>query len=63
MSCLEIKVVFKMRQNCSLKSRLKSTLIFEVKYMCCLEIKVVFKMCENPLFITITTQTNDLGVK
>ena len=59
MSCLEIKVVFKMRQNCSLKS----TLIFEVKYMCCLEIKVVFKMCENPLFITITTQTNDLGVK
>ena len=30
-SCLEIKVVFKMRQNCSLKSRLKSTLIFEVK--------------------------------
>ena len=44
MSCLEIKVVFKIRQKCSLKSRLKSTLISEVKFMSCLEIKVVFKM-------------------
>ena len=42
MSCLDIKVVFKMLQHCSLKSRLKSTLIFEVKFMGCLETRVVF---------------------
>ena len=47
MSRLEIKVVFKIRQNCSLKSRLKSTLIFEVKFMSRLEIKVVFKMRQD----------------
>ena len=42
MSCLEIKVVYKMCQKCFLKSRLKSTLIFEVKIMSCLKIKVKF---------------------
>ena len=52
MSRLEIKVVFKIRQNCSLKSRLKSTLIFEVKFMSRHEIKVVFKMRQDSLFIT-----------
>ena len=43
-----IKVVFKMRQNCSLKS----TLIFEVKSISCLEIKVRYQICQNSLFIT-----------
>ena len=52
MSRLEIKVVFKMRQNCYLKSRLKTTLIFEVKFTSRLEIKVVFKMRQDSLFIT-----------
>ena len=42
MSCLVIKVVLEMCQNYSLKSRLKSTLIFAVKFLSCLEIKVVF---------------------
>ena len=42
MTCLEIKVVYKMRQKCFLKSRLKSALIFEVKFMSCLKIKVKF---------------------
>ena len=43
-----IKVVFKMRQNCSLKS----TLIFEVKSISCLEIKVRYEIRQNSLFIT-----------
>ena len=47
MSCLEIKVVFIMRQKLFLKSRLKSTLIFEVKFMSCLEIKVNFLRTRN----------------
>ena len=42
MTCLEIKVVYKMRQKCFLKLRLKSALIFEVKFMSCLKIKVKF---------------------
>ena len=43
-----IKVVFKMRQNCSLKS----TLIFEVKSISCLEIKVWYEIRQNSHFIT-----------
>ena len=49
MSCLEIMVVFKTRKKCFLKSRVKSTLIFDVKFISRLEIKVVFKMRHNPL--------------
>ena len=47
MSCLEIKAVFKMCQKCSMKSRLKSTLIFEVKLISCLEIKIKFMRTRN----------------
>ena len=43
-----IEVVFKMRQNCSLKS----TIIFEVKSISCLEIKVRYEIRQNSLFIT-----------
>ena len=53
MSCLEIKVVFKMRQKCSLKLKLISTLISKVKFMSCLEIKVKFMRTRNapvPIF-------------
>ena len=53
MSCLEIKVVFKMRQKCSLKLKLISTLISKVKFMSCLEIKVKCMRTRNapvPIF-------------
>ena len=53
MNCLEIKVVFKMRQKCSLKLKLISTFISEVKFMSCLEIKVKFMRTRNapePIF-------------
>ena len=43
-----VKVVFKIRQNCSLRS----TLIFEVKSISCLEIKVRYEIRQNSLFIT-----------
>ena len=54
LSCLEIKVVFKMCKNCSLETSLdfKVDLKSRLKFMSWLEIKVVFKMRQNPPFIS-----------
>ena len=50
MSCLEIKAVFKVSQNRSLKSRLILTLKPRSNFMSCLKINVVFKMSQKPPF-------------
>ena len=65
MSCLEIKVVFdghEMFQNCSLKSRLKSISIFEVKFLSCLEIKIDFYIGQE-FFRTVLLKTRQLEIK
>ena len=50
MSCLEIKAVFKVSQNRSLKSRLILTLKPRSNFMSCLKTNVVFKMSQKPPF-------------
>ena len=50
MSCLEIKAVFKMSQNRSLKSRLILTLKSRSHFRSCFKIKVVFRMSQKSPF-------------
>ena len=65
-SYLEIKVVVKSTKNApesALKSRIKSTLIFEAKFMSCLEIKVVSGIRKNCLFEIKVKFTSCIEIK